>query len=324
MAVHFRHAEPQDLPRCLEIARAHGRGCYDLRSLERLPALWAKMMASRVHAVQVLIDDAERGERAIRGFLSGVFLSARAAVELATDPRPYVARRVVEDPSAIADYEEVARSQQGEGADAFGLDFVLADADWSLPSTLRFMPAMVAAVHDWVDGVRLRSFYRELFGDDLVAVGRAANMPTRRWSDADASAVERLPPAERPTLCGMTETEAREYPASTGWLYFQSSDPSLRFTRAQRDMLLLALRGHRDEAISAVLGVSPHTVRKRWKAVLEHVAEMRPDLVPPRDGSPGRGVERRTQLLAYLRTHRHELRPRHGREEGTASRPRKT
>ena len=313
MAIHFRHAEPRDLRRCVELVRAHGRGCYDPHTLERLPVLWESLIASRTHAVHVLIDDAERGDDATRGLLSGVFLSARAAKELEVAPRPYVARRIIDDPGAIADYEELARSQVADGADAFGLDFVLADADWSQPGTLRFMPAMVAAAHDWIAGVRLRSFHRELFGDDLVAVGRAARMPVHAWSDADAEAIRRLPAHLRPSLMGMTAADARSFPASTGWFYFQSSEPTLRFTRAQRDMLLLALRGLRDDAIGAVLDVSLHTIQKRWKAVFEHVEEVRPDLIPRRDSGRGRGVERRPHLLAYLRMHRHELRPRSGR-----------
>lgn len=321
MAVHFRHAEPRDVGRCLELVRTHGRGYHDRRSSERLPALWERLIASRLHAVHVLVDDAERGERAIRGMLSGVFLTDRAAAELETAPRPFFARRIVEDPSALADYEEVARAQLDQGANAFGLDFVLEGADWTSPDTLRFMPAMVAAAHDWVDGVRLRSFYREIFGDDLVAVGRAAGMPVRSWSGEDAARVGRLPPTVRPTLTGMTEVEARQYPASTGWLYFQASEPKFRFTRAQRDLLLLALRGLRDDAISVALDVSPHTVQKRWRSVFEHVDDVRPDLAPPRGEGSGRGAERRTELLAYLRAHRSELRPHPRRSSERRRRP---
>lgn len=310
MAVHFRHAEPRDVPRCLELVRTHGRGYHDARSLERLPAFWKRLMASRLHAVQVLVDDTERGDRAIRGMLSGVFLSSYARTEIERSPRPFLARRLVHDPSALADYEDVGRAQHDGGADALGLDFVLERADWTSASTLRFMPAMMAAAHDWVDGVRLRSFYREIIGDDLVAVGRAAGMPIRPWSADDAASVRRLPAIERPTFTGMTELEARRYPASTGWFYFQASEPTFRFTRAQRDMLLLAVRGLRDDAISAALDLSPHTVQKRWRAVFEHVEDLRPDLTPPRGDRSGRGAERRTKLLEYLRVHRSELRPR--------------
>ena len=81
-------------------------------------------------------------------------------------------------------------------------------------------------------------------------------------------------------------------------------------TPAQQDLLCLALRHLPDPAIAERLGVSPHTIAMRWRNVLTHVSDVRPDLFPPHEPGTPRGSERRSALLAYLRERMQELRPR--------------
>lgn len=309
MALHFRHAELSDLPRCLELTRRWGRGCHDEPSLERLPAFWEGLVRSRLHALHVLVDDAAPAAERVRGVASGVFISREEARRLETAPRPFIARRLVADRGAslLLDYEQVARSQREDGVDALGLDFALVDGDWRHPGSLRWLPAMLASAHDWLDGFRVRSFHREVFGLDLTLLARAAGLPVRRPGYPPLRA---LPAARRPALLGMTEAEGRSRPGSMGWMFFQSAEPTLAFSQGERDLLLLALRGLPDELVAARLHVSLHTVQKRWRTVFAHVAERRPDLSPPHEPGAPRGAERRGPLLAYLRVQRQELRPR--------------
>lgn len=70
----------------------------------------------------------------------------------------------------------------------------------------------------------------------------------------------------------------------------------------------MALRGVADARIAERLGISPHTVTMRWRSILEHASQCRPDLFPPHEPGMPRGAERRSALLAYLRQHMQEVR----------------
>lgn len=88
-----------------------------------------------------------------------------------------------------------------------------------------------------------------------------------------------------------------------------------RFTAAQQALLELALAGLDDAQAARHLGLSPHTVHKRWRAIYAQL-----------DDDPGawamlglsrarataqacRGAEKRRHLLDYLGGHPEELRP---------------
>jgi hypothetical protein len=103
--------------------------------------------------------------------------------------------------------------------------------------------------------------------------------------------------------------QAQRRTGSFMWWFFQHADPQLRFTPAEQDLLVLALRNLSDADAAARLHLSPHTVAMRWRSLLARASEHRPDLFPPHDGV-SRGPERRSTLLAWLRQHPEELRPR--------------
>ena len=70
--------------------------------------------------------------------------------------------------------------------------------------------------------------------------------------------------------------------------------------------------GETCETLATSLSLSPWTVKKRWRAIYERVADIDRDLLPPSIAygpTSSRGAERRRQLLNYLRQHVEELRP---------------
>ena len=71
--------------------------------------------------------------------------------------------------------------------------------------------------------------------------------------------------------------------------------------------------GETSEEVAASLFISPWTVKKRWHAIYERVADVdRELLLPPVANSidaTSRGAERRRHLLHCLRQHLGELRP---------------
>jgi DNA-binding NarL/FixJ family response regulator len=115
----------------------------------------------------------------------------------------------------------------------------------------------------------------------------------------------------------MTREQADRMPAAlAALLFFPRRAPMLGLSPAEQQLLLLALRNVSDADCAILLGLSPHTVKMRWRQVFERIGERRPELLGP-GGLPGpddglRGPEKRRHLLAYLRQHMEELRPREG------------
>jgi hypothetical protein len=308
MALHHRPAEPGDLPRCAELMRQHARLAYGPALADELPRFWRQLLDARDPALHVLVDDSRPGTQALRGLASGAFVDPDFLAQELAAPRAGLTQRVVElalqGRSPLLPRAALARAQAADGVHALGLDFALADDHFALPAALRWLPTMVASARDWLGGWRLASFHREVAGRDLALLARSAGVPLRRL-DAPAGA-----PAARPLyLSGCTRVQAQRRTGSFMWWFFQHADPQLRFTPAEQDLLVLALRNLSDADAAARLHLSPHTVAMRWRSLLARASEHRPDLFPPHDGV-SRGPERRSTLLAWLRQHPEELRPR--------------
>lgn len=71
--------------------------------------------------------------------------------------------------------------------------------------------------------------------------------------------------------------------------------------------------GETSDELAASLFISPWTVKKRWNAIYERVADVDRELLLPLIANcahvSSRGAERRRRLLYYLRQHLEELRP---------------
>jgi hypothetical protein len=89
--------------------------------------------------------------------------------------------------------------------------------------------------------------------------------------------------------------------------------PRFHFNRSQRMLLQHALLGETCDTLARSLSLFPWTVKKRWRAIYDRVADVDMELLPPAIAYgthvSSRGVERRRHLLNYLRQHLEELRP---------------
>ena len=316
MGIHFRHAEPADLPRCKALMREQNRGAYRPDLIDRLPEFWQLFMRSRCHAVHVFVDDAQPADEAIQGFASGVFVSPEFIENHLAEPSPYVAQEILErhlaGRSPLLSENDVAATHASEGVHVIGLDFAFHRADWHRLSTLRWLSVLHRSMREFLDGYRLHSYYREIFGRDLYLIARAGGfrLETDYRKGPHAASVSRLPPAQRPYLFGMNSDQSKRRIGSMASIFFQAEEPQFHFSRAEQNLLLVTLRNASDEEAARQLYVSLHTIKMRWRAAFERASERRPDLFPPHEPGAPRGVERRTQLLSYLRDHMEELRPR--------------
>ena len=313
MTLHVRPIRSTELQRVGALVAQHGRGIYHDELLSELPRLWLELLRSRRLEMHVFIDDALPPAQRMQGVSSGVFVSDAFADALLAGGAPMLARQVMRAEasgrSVILSRAQAAAANSAGGVNAVELDFAVACDDWSIDAARRWTPALLESLRLWLDGWRLRMAVRECIGRDLYLRVRDTGCLLQDHAAGDR---QRLPPARRRYLTGMTREQSRRLPlALASMLFFNEREPRFHFSLAQQDLLLLALRNHGDTECAAQLSVSPHTVKMRWRSIFEQVAGQRPEWFPPADGRDGqRGVEKRRHLLAYLAQHMEELRPR--------------
>ncbi len=313
MSLQVRPIRADELPRAHDLMHGGGRGLYDEVTLSELPHLWRELLQARRLEMHVFLDDTLPPARHIQGVASGAFVSNAFADALVAEGEPMVACRVMraelQGRSVILTRAQTGLANAGEGVNALGLDFAFAPDNWPIPTTQRWAPLLLESLRLWLDGWRLRMRLRECVGHDQSPMARAMGVPVlHRHCDVDG---RRLAPQQRRYLMGITREQSRRLPADLpALLFFAEREPRFHFTMAEQDLLLLALRNHADDDCAAQLNVSPHTVKMRWRAIFDHVAEQQPEWFPDSDPHGQRGVEKRRHLLAYLARHMEEVRPR--------------
>ena len=318
MTLHVRLARIDDLPRVHELMVGAGRGTHDAPTLARMPELWRDLLNARRLEMHVFVDDTLPNAERVLGVASGVWVSDAFADALLAVGEPGEARQIVagelQGQSVILTRAEAAAANGRGGVNGVGLDFAFAHGDWSVPRALRWAPLLFESGRIWLDGWRLRMALRECIGRDVFLMTRGSGMSLfhRQTIGHFTQGGHRLPPLERRYLMGMTREKSRRLPAAMAtMLFFTNRTPRFRFTIAEQDLLLLAVRNHADDECAAELHLSPHTIKMRWRAIFDRVAEQRPDWFPSSEATEGqRGVEKRRHLLAYLARHMEEIRPR--------------
>lgn len=314
MALHCRKATFADLPRCQALSAAWGRGVHTTESLAALPAAWRLLLGNGSLVMYVFEDDTLDAAVRVQGYVTAGFATDAWADDVMQHDRPYLCRQLalatLRGERLLLTAREHGAANGGEGVHAFGLDFALAASDWYRPSVIRWFPLMEYSLRDWLAGWKLKSIVREMPGQDTYVLARGAGYPLLR--DLRRAVPPDTPARERPYLCGVTREHALRRPASVAARFFLYEAPVFAFTPGEQDVLRLALGPLGDDEIAAALHVSPNTVKMRWRRIFDAVRATRPTLLPDdadRDAQR-RGGEKRRHLLAYLREHPEELRPR--------------
>lgn len=318
MTLLLRNAREDDLPRLHAMVRRGGRQLYAEPVLAALPDLWARLLLQRRLTLHVFEDTARPPAERLQGLASGGFVQREFARGLLQRFEPGVAQRVMaaelHGAPLLLDRAEAARANAGEGVCAMGLDFGFAHADWSLGTVLRWTPLLVQSLHQWLDGWRLQLGLRELVGRDLYLAYRASGLAL--YGKQVKHGERPLPGPQCRYLMGMTREMAQRRPTMlNSVMFFQAREPVLGLSPGEQDLLLLVLDNCDDDTCARLLGVSASTVKLRWRSIYLRVGNRRPDLLGPggQAGAEGqRGPEKRRHLLAYLRQHMEELRPRGG------------
>lgn len=257
------------------------------------------------------------GRRRIVGFGGAIFVSDSLFRQETANPAPGLNARIVASiangTADVLSHEEIRRANTRDG-----LNLVISHAAW-VPNALvgdqwsAFESVMSQAFFGLVRGYRLVRLVREAGSSEAIAHVKAQRIfatmhtfeafhaanPDNGWNRDRALFV-----AERDDCLAL--------PASVASMLFSYTEPLLHLRDTDQELLLAALDGSTDVELARALQLKLPTLKKRWASLFDRVRSIRPDLVPyaEDDTHDTRGPQKRHRLLAYLRDHPEELRPR--------------
>jgi hypothetical protein len=281
--------------------------------------MWHAMLSKGAMKL-FLVEDRARplGSRVV-SFNATVFVTDEFCSEARSTLPPYLsfelARRYLSRQLPVLNWEQVARANAGDGLNVI-MCFEGLACDGLLPEqVLAVREKQSEALHLALSGYRVKEFLADAVGRETSHWMLDAGAHFRRdYSNCLRKHGVPFPKSpRRPFLVGLTKAEAVAHPGSYIAGLFAYTQPRFNFSRSQRMLLEHALMGETCETLATSLSISPWTVKKRWHAIYQRVADVDNELLPPPIAygahTSSRGAERRRHLLNYLRQHLEELRP---------------
>lgn len=239
------------------------------------------------------------------------FLSDAAADAYLAHPEPHFAARLVEralsgERTLFLDDAAIGRANAGAGLNLFILGF-----GYTYPPGSPHVGSLLArAIEHFVSahaGFRLKRLMREDPAPIAEMFQRSGMRTLAAFPDDMGEGAPRVA-----TLLERDDINPL-FPFSPATALFQFAAPHIGFSRAERRLLAAALDGCSDADLASVLGISPNTVKRTWRAVFDRASEKAPYILGPANAAPQsegvRGQEKRRHLLTYLRDNPQELRP---------------
>ena len=313
-----REGRAEDLPHCYGIYETF-RVCYGEARWRIFPEMWHTLLSSGKMQFFLVENRARPFGSRIVSFGATIFATDEFCCQARSTLPPYlgvqVARLYLSHELPLLNREQIVRANASGGLNVMTC-FGGWDYDGLSPEQiLAVREKQSEAFHLAHTGYRVKEFLADAMGEEHLHWMLDAGAHLRR----DYSAYFQkyrvpIPKAScRPRLVGLTKQEAFANPGSHLSSFFVHTPPRFHFNRSERMLLHHALMGETSEELAKSLFISPWTVKKRWHAIYERVADVDRELLLPSvaDGLrvTSRGAERRRHLLYYLRQHLEELRP---------------
>jgi DNA-binding CsgD family transcriptional regulator len=308
----------EDVTACCALHRSLGVP-YSDTLWRALPAMWRILLLKGPMKLSLVEDRARpRGSRLV-SFNAIFFVTDEFCSQARSTLPPYLGieltRRFLSNQLPTLNREQIAQTNAGGGLNA-----VTCFGGWrcdglSAEQVFALREKQSEALHLTLGGYRVKEFLVEQIGEEnLQWMLHAGTRLRRDYSDCFGKGdVSEPETSRRPWLVGLTKGEAFAHPGSNIAGLFVFTAPRFHFSRSQRVLLQHALMGENCEKLAASLNLSPWTVKKRWHAIYDRVADVDNELLPPPIAygphATSRGPERRRHLLHYLRQHPEELRP---------------
>jgi hypothetical protein len=292
---------------------------YDEASWRILPEMWRYLLSNETMELLLVEDRSKSLSSRIVSFNAPFFVTDEFCSEAQSTLPPYFGLHMAQYYSSrelpILNRQQVARANARDG-----LNVLICFEGWKRDGLSReqFMSVrekQSEAFRLALSGYHVKEFLAEPIGEETLQWMLNAGLHLRRdYSNYFLKHGAPVPKsAQRPWLVGLTKEEAFAHPGSYFASFFVYTPPRFHFNRSEQVLLRRAMMGKTCEELAESLLISPRTVKKRWHAIYEEVADTDSELLPPSiaDGlrATSRGAERRRHLLSYLRQHPEELRP---------------
>jgi hypothetical protein len=313
-----RRGFAEDVAACYTLHRSLGVP-YTGSSWRALPDMWRALLLQGTMKLSVVEDRARPLGSRIVSFNAIVFVTDEFCSEARSTLPPYLsvdlARKYLSHDLPVLNREQVARANARRG-----LNVLLCFEGWvndglSREQFLALREKHSEALRLAIRGYQVKEFLSDQIGAENLQWMLDAGTHLRRdyFNCFRRSSVPKRESSQRPWLVGLTKEEAFANPGTNIAGLFFYTPPRFHFNRSQQVLLQHALIGETCERLAASLSLSPWTVKKRWRAIYERVADVDRELLPPSLAcsvhASSRGAERRRHLLNYLRQHLEELRP---------------
>jgi hypothetical protein len=308
----------EDAAACCTLYRSLGLP-YSDTLWRALRDMWRAMLSQGTMKLFLVEDRARPLDSRIVSFSAILFVTDEFCLQARSTLPPYLGieltRRFLSNQTPVLNREQIARANAGGG-----LNVVMCFEGWtcdrlSREEFLAVREKQSEAFRLGLIGYRIKEFLADQIGEKTLQWMLDAGTRIRRdYSDCfRKSGVLKVKSSQRPWLVGLTKEEAFANPGSNIAGLFIYTPPRFHFNRSQRVLLQHALMGETCETLATALSLSPWTVKKRWHAIYERVADVDSELLPHSIAygahASSRGAERRRHLLNYLRQHLEELRP---------------
>lgn len=296
----WREVGPEDLIECLDIAPSMWGD--EIVGRKRALEAWRRMARS-LSSNSAVVETSGPRKKTI-GFGFSVFVTRQFADDELKNPRPGMNSRIV---ASVLTDRPVVRPESGlcdtdEPLDiaVMGghLKYELLNPEERIQAEMA-LPTAFAEAHR---GYRLNRVVIETLTEEHLQLLVSSGV-WRKMVDY---------PSHNRSLLILTSKDAFAVSGSVAARLFDYHKPVLGLRQTEKQMLAEALKGETDKELATNLNLSLPTVKKRWAAVFDRVAEARPDLLPDddrREWSESRGPQKRHRILAYVRAHPEEVRP---------------
>ena len=289
------------------------------KATRRMGEMWRYLLSTGALQLFVVEDRAKSLGSPLVSFGGFVFVIDDFCAEARSTLPPYLsvelARRYPSQHWPILKRDRIARANSDGGLNVLMCFQGRVPGHFSPEQSLAVLEKHGEALHLALRGYRIKEFLAEPIGRKMSQWMFDAGARLRR----DYSNYFRDNPlpepgsSRRPFLVGLTREEALAHPGANIASLFVYTPPRFHFSRSERVLLQHALIGKTCEQLAMSMSLSRWTVKKRWHAIYDRVADVDSDLLPPSIAygayACSRGAERRRHLLNYLRQHLEELRP---------------
>ena len=313
-----RRGFAEDIAACYTLHRSLDLP-YSGSSWRALPDMWRALLLEGTMKLSLVEDRTKPLGSRIVSFNAIIFATDEFCSEARSTLPPYLsvelAGKYLSGRLPVLNREQVARANARSG-----LNVLLCFEGWaydglSREQFLALREKQSEALRLAIAGNQVKEFLAAQIGEkNLQWMLDAGTRVRRDYSDCFRKAnVPKQESSQWPWLVGLTKEEAFAKPGSNIAGLFIYTPPRFHFNRSQQALLQHALMGGTTEKLADSLSLSPWTVKKRWRAIYERVADVDRELLAPSIAcsvhASSRGAERRRHLLNYLRQHLEELRP---------------